>query len=37
MNLTPREALTVMLSASRGEGKPLHEVAGEILAGAAEQ
>jgi GAF domain-containing protein len=31
MNLTSREAMTIMLSASRGEGKPLHEVAQEIL------
>src|SRR4051812_32891283 len=37
MNLTPGETQTVMLSASRGEGKPLHEVAREILAGAADQ
>lgn len=33
MDLTSREALEVMLTASRGEDKPLHEVAHEIVHG----
>lgn len=37
MNLTPSEALTVMLSTSRLQREPLHEVAREILAGSADQ
>ncbi|MBT2566960.1 GAF and ANTAR domain-containing protein [Arthrobacter sp. ISL-85] len=37
MNITSREAFTIMLSASRGEGKPLHEVAREIVQGMTEQ
>jgi GAF domain-containing protein len=37
MNLTPPDALTVMLSTSRMENEPLHEVAGEIIHGASGQ
>ena len=37
MNITSREAFTMMLSASRAEGKPLHEVAREILHGMTDQ
>jgi hypothetical protein len=37
MNLTPPEALTVMLSTSRMQAEPLHEVAREILTGASDQ
>jgi GAF domain-containing protein len=33
MSITAREALTVMLSASRGGNKPLHAVAREIVSG----
>lgn len=37
MNLTSREALDVMLTASRGKDKPLQEVAREIVRGSTEQ
>ncbi|MBT2515528.1 GAF and ANTAR domain-containing protein [Arthrobacter sp. ISL-30] len=37
MNITSREAFSVMLSASRGEGKPLHHVAREIVHGMTDQ
>jgi GAF domain-containing protein len=37
MDITPHEALVVMLSASRGEDKPLHLVAREIVSGMTGQ
>ncbi|MEV7661973.1 GAF and ANTAR domain-containing protein [Paenarthrobacter sp. NPDC089316] len=37
MNITAPEALSVMLSASKGEDKPLHEVAREIVNGMTNQ
>lgn len=37
MKITPREAFSAMLTTSRDEHKPLHEVAGEIVNGMTEQ
>lgn len=37
MKISPREAFTLMLTTSRGEHKPLHEVAGEVVNGMTER
>ena len=37
MNITSREASSIMLSTSREEGKPLHEVARDIVHGMTDQ